>query len=145
MEFDRPMYRWRRLTPAERRAVLEYRRKHHLPWHGPPHYVGDSGWCLITAACYEHRHVIGATPERLARFETELIENATAASQRHFWATMNYVLHNAVHHGHIERWQDWPYSNASRYLEEVGREEAERRWREYPVLDYGKDWDPLDL
>jgi putative transposase len=54
-------------------------------------------------------------------------------------------LHNAVRHGYVERWQDWPYSNATHYLAEVGREEAERRWREYPVLDYGNDWDPPEL
>jgi putative transposase len=66
-------------------------------------------------------------------------------SERHFWATLNYVLHNAVRHSYVERWQDWPYSSAAQYLEEVGREEAERRWREYPVLDYGNDWDPPEL
>ncbi len=66
-------------------------------------------------------------------------------SERHFWATLNYVLHNAVRHGYVARWQDWPYSNAAQYLEEVGREEAVRRWREYPILDYGQDWDPPEM
>jgi len=66
-------------------------------------------------------------------------------SERHFWATVNYVLHNAVYHGYVERWRDWPYSNAADYLQLTGRDEAWRRWREYPVLDYGKDWDPADL
>jgi putative transposase len=66
-------------------------------------------------------------------------------SERHFWATMNYVLNNAVRHGYVERWQDWPYSNAEQYLSEVGRDEVERRWREYPLLDYGTDWDPPEL
>jgi len=54
---------------------------------------------------------------------------------------LNYVLHKSVRHGYVERWQDWPYSNAAQFLEEVGRDLAERRWREYPILDYGKDWD----
>ena len=66
-------------------------------------------------------------------------------SERHFWASLNYVLHNAVRHGYVDRWQDWPYSNADQYLTEVGRDEAERRWRDYPILDYGKDWDPPEL
>ncbi len=66
-------------------------------------------------------------------------------SEGHFWATLNYVLHNAVRHGYVERWQDWPYSNAAQYLEEVGRDLAERRWRKYPILDYGKDWDPPEF
>lgn len=66
-------------------------------------------------------------------------------SERHFFATLNYVLHNAVRHKYVQRWQDWPFSNAERYLADVGREEAERRWQEYPILDYGEDWDPPDL
>ena len=30
----------------------------------------------------------------------------------HFWATMNYVHHNPVHHGDVQRWEDWPFSSA---------------------------------
>ena len=66
-------------------------------------------------------------------------------SERHFWATLNYVLHNAVRHGYVERWQDWPYSNAAQYLMDVGHEVAAERWREYPILDYGAEWDPPNL
>jgi len=62
-------------------------------------------------------------------------------SERHFLATLNYVHHNAVHHGYVERWQDWPWSSAREFLEQVGYERAERLWKEYPILDYGKKWD----
>ncbi len=62
-------------------------------------------------------------------------------SQRHFWATLNYVHHNPVHHGYVEHWQDWPWSSASRFLQEVGRDRAKEIWDEYPILDYGKKWD----
>jgi putative transposase len=204
---DRPMYRWRKMTPAERQATLEHRRRNRLPWHAPPHYVDDSGLYMISASCFEHRPVIGHTPERMTLFETQLLKTAHSGSTKifawnalpnhyhvlfhslgvrellkrlgqlhgrtsffwngeegrrgrqvwfnaaetamksegHFWATFNYVLNNAVHHRYVARWQDWPYSNAEQYLADVGREEAERRWREYPVLDYGEDWDPPEL
>jgi putative transposase len=66
-------------------------------------------------------------------------------SEGHFWATLNYVLHNPVRHGYVTHWQDWPFSSASEYLADTPREEAERRWREYPILDYGAEWDPPDL
>jgi putative transposase len=66
-------------------------------------------------------------------------------SERHFWTTLNYVLHNSVRHGYVKKWQDWPYSNAAQYLTEVGVKEAEKRWRDFPVLDFGKDWDPPEL
>jgi REP-associated tyrosine transposase len=62
-------------------------------------------------------------------------------SERHFWATLNYVHHNPVHHGYVEHWQDWPWSSAAAFLEEVGRDKAKEIWKQYPVLDYGKKWD----
>ena len=62
-------------------------------------------------------------------------------SERHFWATMNYVHHNPVHHGCIDRWQDWPWSSASEFLKQAGRERALEVWLNYPILDYGKKWD----
>ena len=61
--------------------------------------------------------------------------------ERHFWATMNYVRHNPVHHGLVEKWTDWLWSSAQEFLAGVGRDEALRICREYPVLDYGKKWD----
>lgn len=62
-------------------------------------------------------------------------------SERHFYASLNYVLHNPVHHGCARRWQDWLWSNAREYLEKIGREKALEIWREYPILDYGEKWD----
>ncbi|MBI1899606.1 MAG: transposase, partial [Planctomycetia bacterium] len=136
----------------------------HLPWHSPPHYVSETELYLITAACFEHRPVIGESPQRMAEFEGSLRETCRAhsietfawivlpnhyhiliqttmvkqlltaigqlhgrtsfywnsednkrgrqvwyraaetamKSERHFWATVNYVLHNAVRHGYVE-------------------------------------------
>ena len=66
-------------------------------------------------------------------------------SERHFWATMNYVHHNPVHHGYCSKWQDWPFSSAAPFLEKVGTEEAARIWTMYPLLDYGEGWDDPEL
>lgn len=62
-------------------------------------------------------------------------------SDRHFWATLNYVHHNPVHHGYVTHWQDWPYSSAAEFLAQVGREKASEIWHAYPIMDYGKKWD----
>ena len=62
-------------------------------------------------------------------------------SQRHFWASLNYVHHNPVYHGYVNHWQDWPWSSAREFLKDVGRTRALELWREYPILDYGKRWD----
>jgi putative transposase len=64
-------------------------------------------------------------------------------SERHFWATINYIHHNPVKHGYVQHWQDWPFSSAAAYLESVGRKEAERVWHEYPITEYGKGWDEM--
>lgn len=66
-------------------------------------------------------------------------------SERHFWATLMYVHNNAVRHGYVKRWQDWPYSSASKWLTEVGHDRATEIWKRFPIDDYGKDWDPPDL
>jgi putative transposase len=63
-------------------------------------------------------------------------------SPRHFFATLNYVHHNPVHHGYLEHWQDWPWSSAAELIEQLGRERVAQIWKDYPILDYGKKWDP---
>jgi len=197
------MYEWRKMTQEERMKVLAERKQDLRPWHRPPHEnLGERAYHL-SAACYEHRPFIETTPERMARFEKDLLNtlqkrcteihgwcvlpnhyhslvdcsdikvlsraigklhgktsfewngeekcrgrqvwhgcsDRAIRSDRHFWATMNYVHNNPVRHGYTERWQDWPFSSARDYLDEVGKEEAARIWRAYPVLDYGKGWD----
>jgi putative transposase len=84
-------------------------------WNGEDDQRGRKVWC--------------APADRLIRGEA------------HFWATLNYIHHNPVKHGWVEKWTDWPFSSAADYLATVGREEALRCWRSYPVLDYGKGWD----
>jgi len=197
------MYQWRKLIEDERKALLVHRRECGHPMHSPPHYVGESGYYHLSAACYEHKPWIGISPQRMTDFSHALVDillalgascdawcvlpnhyhvlvktedlertigelghlhgrasyfwngvegrrgrkvwcspsNRIIRSERHYWATMNYVHHNAVHHGYSEKWQEWPYTSAHEYLETIGEEEAIRQWKEYPILDYGKGWD----
>jgi putative transposase len=62
-------------------------------------------------------------------------------SERHFWATVNYIHHNPVKHSYVEKWQDWPFSSAENYLETVGKEQALKTWQEFNIEDMGNDWD----
>ena len=204
---EREMYRWRRMSPSQREEVLDYRRRHKLPWHSPPHYVSDTSCYMITAGCLEHRPIIGQSSERMSSFESRLLialrEHSQAIhawvvlpnhyhalvqsldvnqllarlgrlhgrasydgngedqrrgrqvwcnaaetamkSERHFYASLLYVLNNAVRHGYAERWQDWPYTNAAAWLEELGRDRAEQMWREFPIDEFGASWDPPEL
>ena len=73
------MYAWREMTKERRDLVLKERKLLKLPWHGPPHFKCDLPRTrLFTSACFEHRHIL-ATTERLAEFETELLETLAAA------------------------------------------------------------------
>jgi putative transposase len=62
-------------------------------------------------------------------------------SERHFGATLNYVHHNPVHHGYVDKWTAWIWSSAAEFLGQVGRARAAGIWRAYPILKYGKKWD----
>jgi len=62
-------------------------------------------------------------------------------SHRHFWASVNYIHHNPVHHGYVDKWQEWPWSSGAAFVERVGHETAAKIWRAFPILDYGKKWD----
>ena len=66
-------------------------------------------------------------------------------SDRHYFATLNYVHHNPVRHGYVERWTDWPWSSAAEYLAQMGEIEVKRVWRAYPLYDYGKNWDDPEM
>ena len=197
------MYLWRKLNEKQRDELLEFRRVNNRPWHSPLHVESQNGRYMLTAACYEHHHIVGLNPKRLAEFSNKLVEiledrcvslhawcvlpnhyhalvltrelpDLLAAigqlhgrtsfqwngeenkrgrkvwfncaetgmkSDRHFWATLNYVHHNPVHHGYVQHWQDWPFSSGSAFLEQVGRDQAKALWKEYPIREYGKNWD----
>ena len=66
-------------------------------------------------------------------------------SERHFYASLNYIHNNPVRHGYTVKWQDWPFSSAAEFLERSGRERAAQLWKAYPIRDYGKNWDPPEL
>jgi putative transposase len=197
------VYDYRKMTAVQKAEAVEYRRLQEHPLYSPPHwqFVGQRQF-MISATCYEHKHFIGTSHERMTNFENDLLsacgkfatniyawcvlpnhyhllvrtENIKALrhelgllhgrssfnwngdenrrgrrvwfncfdrdikSHRHFWASVNYIHHNPVHHGYFDSWQDWLWSSAAEFLERVGRERAVQIWHEFPILDYGKKW-----
>ena len=205
---SKPTYLWRKLTPTQRVDLLTWRKAHEHPWHSPKHHPNFGHLRFhVTAACFQHQHIIGHSPERMDAFSRDLLavfaaharqtfawcvlpnhyhalveapdilgllhelgqlhgrtsytwngeENARGRkvffrakerpmrSERHYWATLNYVHHNPVHHGYVERWPDWRWSSAAEYLAETDATEAKRIWREYPLDEYGKGWDEPEM
>ncbi|MDP6523821.1 MAG: transposase [Kiritimatiellia bacterium] len=70
------------------------------------------------------------------RFSDRRIRNAA-----HYWATVNYIHANPVHHKCSARADDWEASSLYSYMNELGRAKMVELWELYPVLDYGKGWD----
>jgi putative transposase len=62
-------------------------------------------------------------------------------SKKHYYRTLNYIHYNPVKHGLAKSPYDWVESSVHWYLETYGREWLRGCWVEYPVRDYGKDWD----
>ena len=122
-------------------------------------------WCVLP----NHYHVLVSAPDNLAllgavgQFHGRISHawngqddcrgrkvffraiDKPVRSDRHLWATLNYIHHNPVHHRYAARWQDWPWSSAAAYLEAKGEVEARRIWQEYPVLKMGRNWDEPEL
>ena len=62
-------------------------------------------------------------------------------SERHYYASLNYLHANPVKHGYATSAAEWPWSSFTLYLEEFGRERLADWWRQYPVGAYGRGWD----
>ena len=157
----------------------------------------------LTAACFEHEHIIGRSVQRKDGFVRDLLAALDAATKRtfawcvltnhyhllvethnlrattkllgelhgrtsfawngaenrrgrncfhrvadrairddrHFWATMNYIHHNPVRHGSSRIGRSGRGAARTTSCPAVGRDDAARIWREYPLLDYGAKWD----
>jgi putative transposase len=201
------MYNWRKINNSQREELLNLRKLQKHPWHGPPHRKSSSDYYHITAACYEHKNIIGKHAERMSHFEWDLVEKVKFHSEkltawsllpnhyhllvktkeffpllkelgrlhgisshqwngedkmrgrkvwcgimehgiksnRHFWATVNYIHNNPVKHGYVKKWHDWCFSNSKDYLEAMGEENAREIWIEYDTSNMGAEWDPPEL
>lgn len=122
------MYNWRKMTQEQRNDVLKtddiltlLKNIHQL--HGRTSFYWN-----------------GEEKERGRRVWNNAIEKAIK-NDRHFKATLNYILHNPVKHGYVKKWTDWPYSSATDYLEQRGREQILKDWDEYDISEMGKNWD----
>ena len=62
-------------------------------------------------------------------------------SEKHFFASINYIHSNPVKHNYVEIATDWACSGIHLWAEEYGLNYLRTLWKEYPVLDYGKGWD----
>jgi putative transposase len=69
------MYNWRKMSSNEQEEILALRKARKLPWHAPPHlkYEGELSF-IVSATCFEHKHVIGKDASRLTECEAEILQ-----------------------------------------------------------------------
>ena len=58
-------------------------------------------------------------------------------STRQYYATLNYIHYNPIKHGYCQKVTDWKWSSATSFIEQVGRENASKIWKSYPIKDSG--------
>lgn len=195
------MYNWRKMTDEQRRYILELRQRKRLPLHSLPHMVTAKDYFHISAACYEHKSIIGKSVRRMYDFEKYLFDieeqqleivsysilpnhyhlliktldikrtlqrlfklhqktgyywnkedmkkgrkvwfnvlDSGIKSEKHFWASINYIHNNPVKHGLVEKWQDWPFSSAVLFIKDQGYEKTLYLWKNHDISDMCK-WD----
>ncbi|MBN4001266.1 transposase [Nostoc sp. LPT] len=62
-------------------------------------------------------------------------------SERHYYTTVNYIHYNPVKHGLVKSPYNWVESSVHWYLQACGQQWLRDCWTQYPVRDYGSDWD----
>jgi REP-associated tyrosine transposase len=89
-------YTYRHMTSEEREEIVAQRRARGYPMHSPPHPFLGSGQYLITAANYEHHHVM-ADPGRRTDFEARLLERLQEMEIKTYaWVVLSNHYHALV-------------------------------------------------
>jgi putative transposase len=93
------MYNWRKMTKEQQAYVLKTRKIDNHPWHSPQHIQPEEGSrFIITAACYEHKTIIGDSPERMNTFEDELLNYIKRFTEKIYaWVILPNHYHLLVH------------------------------------------------
>ena len=59
------MYTYRKMNEIQRQDVVSYRKLQGLPLHSPPHFEDGFKTYILTAAIYEHKHIMASEDRRL--------------------------------------------------------------------------------
>lgn len=65
--------------------------------------------------------------------------------QRHYWTCLHYLFENPVKHESAERMKDWLWSSYHESLREHAAARIADLQREYPLREFGRDWDDWRL
>lgn len=92
---------------------------------------------IHSATAYEWNAAEAATGRRVwYRYTDRAIR-----SERHYYATINYIHYNPVKHRLCQDPTDWLESSVHWYAQYFGIGHLKRWELEYPIGEYGKGWD----
>ncbi len=58
-----------------------------------------------------------------------------------YWTRFNYIHHNPIKHGYVQRMEEWMYSSYGYYLKHKGEEWLADVFQKYPVIDFADQYD----
>jgi putative transposase len=110
-------YEYRRMTPEQREAIVRLRATKGYPLHSPPHPLKEKTHYLLTAANFEHQHIMISAERRtefqkltLKKFQEFDIEVAAWVFLANHYHVLAYVpafpklsLFFNRHHGAVSR------------------------------------------
>ena len=89
------MYKWRHSNATIHCEIMRTRKMGELPWHYPPHNDGE-GLYMLTAANFEHTHIIGVSHERMLRFSQLLLNDVAEVAEIKAWCVLPNHYHILV-------------------------------------------------
>ena len=78
------------------------------------------------------------TPKRQVWFK---FSDRKIRSERHYWASLHYLIMNPVKHGYVDDPLDWPWSAVHELIAEHGPSWLDSLKRDYPLTTFGDGWD----
>ncbi len=76
------MYNWRKMTNEQGNYVLKIRKEQNRPRHSLPHTVTEREYFHLSAACYEHKSIIGSSILRMIEFEDVILKAINTTSEK---------------------------------------------------------------
>ena len=121
------------MTPEQRAEVLARRKERGYPWHAPPHFEGE-GLYMLSATCYEHRHVMAPPARRTELAECLLCGMETDVGAKvHAWVVLPNHYH-VLAHGELAamgRWMGRLHNGKSTQWNRQDGTPGRRVWRRY--------------
>ncbi len=88
------MYNYRKMNEIQRQDIVSYRKLQGLPLHSPPHFEDGLKTYLLTAAIYEHKHIM-SSEDRRKDFQEKLVGRISDSDNFNLYAWA--VLPNHYH------------------------------------------------